>query len=77
MGITELTDKIERLSEDDYKMVIMLVNRLSEKNETMTLKRLNEDELVEELAESIRKSDMGATKSARSVSESMRKKYAV
>lgn len=76
MGITELTDKIERLSADDYKMVIMLVNRLSEKNETMTLKRLNEDELVEELAESIRKSDMGATKSARSVSESMRKKYA-
>ena len=74
---TELTDKIERLSADDYKMVIMLVNRLSEKNETMTLKRLNEDELVEELAESIRKSDMGATKSARSVSESMRKKYAV
>lgn len=77
MGITELTDKIERLSADDYKMVIMLVNRLSEKNETMTLKRLNEDELVEELAESIRKSDMGATKSARSVSESMRKRYAV
>ncbi len=77
MGITELTDKIERLSADDYKMVIMLVNRLSEKNETMTLKRLNEDELVEEFAESIRKSDMGATKSARSVSESMRKKYAV
>ena len=77
MGITELTDKIERLSADDYKMVIMLVNRLSEKNETMTLKRLNEAELVEELAESIRKSDMGATKSARSVSESMRKKYAV
>ena len=77
MGITELTDKIERLSADDYKVVIMLVNRLSEKNETMTLKRLNEDELVEELAESIRKSDMGATKSARSVSESMRKKYAV
>lgn len=77
MGITELTDKIERLSADDYKMVIMLVNRLSEKNETMTLKGLNEDELVEELAESIRKSDMGATKSARSVSESMRKKYAV
>ena len=77
MGITELTDKIERLSADEYKMVIMLVNRLSEKNEAMTLKRLNEDELVEELAESIRKSDMGATKSARSVSESMRKKYAV
>ena len=77
MEITELTDKIERLSADDYKMVIMLENRLSEKNETMTLKRLNEDELVEELAESIRKSDMGATKSARSVSESMRKKYAV
>ena len=77
MRITELTDKIERLSADDYKMVIMLVNRLSEKNEAMTLKRLNEDELVEELAESIRKSDMGATKSARSVSESMRKKYAV
>jgi hypothetical protein len=37
-------------------------------------KRLSENELVEELSESIRKSDMGATKPARAVSKSMREK---
>ena len=58
-------------------MVIMLVNRLSEKSEINGLKRLSENELVEELSASIRKSDIGATKSARSVSKSMREKYAV
>ena len=77
MSIAELTNKIENLSADDYNMVIMLVNRLSEKSEANGLKRLSEDELVEELSESIRKSAMGATKSARAVSKSMREKYAV
>lgn len=77
MSITELTTKIENLSADDYNMVIMLVNRLSEKSEVSGLKKLSEDELVEELSESIRKSDMGATKPARTVSKSMREKYAV
>ena len=41
------------------------------------MKRLSENELVEELSASIRKSDTGATKSARAVSKSMREKYAV
>lgn len=68
MGIAELTAKIESLSEEDYNMVIMLVNRLSEKSEKSGLQKLSEDELVEQLTESIRKSDMGATKSAREVS---------
>ena len=77
MGIAELTAKIESLSEEDYNMVIMLVNRLSEKPEKDGLKKLGEDELVEQLSESIRKSDMGATKAAREVSQSMREKYAV
>lgn len=77
MSIAELTAKIERLSADDYNMVIMLVDRLSEKSDMGGLKRLSEDELVEELAGSINKSDMGATKPARAVSESMKEKYAV
>ncbi len=77
MGIAELTAKIESLSEEDYNMVIMLVNRLSEKSEISGLQKLSEDELVEQLSESIRKSDMGATKAAREVSQSMREKYAV
>lgn len=77
MGIAELTAKIESLSAEDYHMVIMLVNRLSEKSEINGLKRLSENELVEELSASIRKSNMGATKSARAVSKSMRGKYAV
>ena len=77
MGIAELTAKIESLSAEDYNMVIMLVNRLSEKSENNGLKRLSENELVEELSASIRKSDTGATKSARAVSKNMREKYAV
>ena len=67
----------DRKSAEDYNMVIMLVNKLSEKPENNGLKRLSENELVEELSASIRKSDTGATKSARAVSKSMREKYAV
>lgn len=77
MSIAELTAKIEGLSADDYNMVIMLVDRLSEKSEENGLRRLREDELVKELTESIQKSDKGATKPARTVSKSMREKYAV
>ena len=74
MSIAELTAKIEGLSADDYNMVTMLVDRLSEKSEGNGLRRLSEDELVKELTESIQK---GATKSARTISKSMREKYAV
>ena len=77
MGIAELTAKIESLSEEDYNMVIMLVNRLSKKSEIGDFQKFSEDELVEQLSESIKKSDMGATKPAREVSRSMRGKYAV
>lgn len=77
MVTAELTAKIESLSREDYNMVIMLVNRLSEKTEIDGLPKLSEDALVEQLSESIRKSDMGATKSARAVSKDMRDKYAV
>ena len=77
MSIAELTAKIEGLSADDYNMVIMLVDRLSEKSEGNGLRRLSEDELVKELTESIQKSDKGATKPARTISKSMREKYAV
>lgn len=77
MSIAELTAKIEGLSADDYNMVIMLVDRLSEKSEGNGLRRLSEDELVKELTESIQKSDKGVTKPARTVSKSMREKYAV
>lgn len=77
MNIAELTAKIESLSADDYNMVIMLVDRLSEKSEGNGLRRLSEDRLVKELTESIQKSDKGVTKPARTVSKSMREKYAV
>ena len=76
MSIAELTAKIERLSADDYNMVIMLVDRLSEKSDKDGLRKLSEDELVKELTESIQKSDRGATKPARIVSKNMREKYA-
>jgi hypothetical protein len=77
MRTAELTAKIESLTAEDYKMVAMLVNRLAEKSETDGLPTLSETELIEELSESIRKSDMGATKSARQISMGMREKYAV
>lgn len=48
--------------------------KIKEMSEASGRKRLSEDELVEELSESIRKSDMGATKLARAVSKSMREK---
>lgn len=48
--------------------------KIKEMSEVSELKRLSEDELVEELSESIRKSDLGATKPARAVSKSMREK---
>ena len=44
---------------------------------TAKIESLSTDDLVEQLSESIRKSDMGATKSARAVSKDMRDKYAV
>ena len=77
MSIAELTAKIENLSEEDYNMVIMLVNRLSEKSEMGGLQNYSEDELVEQLSESIKKSNNGATKSAREVSKNMREKYSI
>lgn len=77
MSIAELTAKIENLSEEDYNMVIMLVNRLSEKSEMGGLQHYSEDELVEQLSESIKKSNNGATKSAREVSKNMREKYVI
>lgn len=48
--------------------------KIKEMSEASGRKRLSEEELVEELSESIRKSDMGATKPARVVSKSMREK---
>jgi hypothetical protein len=77
MGTAELTAKIENLSEEDYNMVIMLVNRLSEKSELNELQKFSEDELVEQLTASMEKSNHGETKSAHEVAKQMRAKYAV
>ncbi|MGN0482935.1 MAG: hypothetical protein ACI4HI_05215 [Lachnospiraceae bacterium] len=74
---TDLIDKIDKLSADDYNMVLMLVNRLSEKSETDRFQKLSEDALVEQLSESMKKSDKGETKPAREVAKSMREKYVV
>ncbi len=77
MGIAELTAKIESLSEEDYNMVIMLVNRLSEKSGSHGLQKFSEDELIEQLTDSMEKSNKGEIKSAREISKQMREKYAV
>ena len=75
MSSQELVSKIERLAPDDYNIVVMLVERLMEKQST--LQRLSEDELIAELTMSADRSDLGYTKPARQVAEEMRQKYAV
>lgn len=75
MSVAELTSKIESLSVDDYNMVVMLIDRLS--SQDSGIKKTNADELVEELTQSMNKSELGYTKSARSVSSKMREKYAL
>lgn len=75
MSSQELVSKIERLSPDDYDIVVMLVERLSAKQSNF--RRLNEDELIAELTMSAERSDLGYTKPARQVAEEMRRKYAV
>lgn len=77
MSTVELAKKIESLSADDYNLVIMLVNSLSEKNINKNMKKYSEDELVAELTESIRKSDNGDTVSAKELSKKMRERYAI
>ncbi len=75
MSIAELTNTIEGLSDDDCKMIVMLIERLSVKD--MPLKKMSEDDLVKELSESIENSNNGNTKPAKQVSLNMRNKYAV
>lgn len=50
----------------------MIKDNLYNRSETHNIKSLSENELVKELAESIKKSDEGKTKSAREVSEGMK-----
>ena len=66
MSIAELTSKIEKLSAEDYNMVVMLIDRLSSKQEG--LERKSADEIVAELTQSTERSEAGYTKSAHSVS---------
>jgi len=75
MSIVELTRKIESLSIEDYNMVVMLIDKLSSKPEG--LEKKSADEIVKELTQSMKKSDAGYTKSARSVSSKMKEKYAI
>ncbi|CDD46710.1 putative uncharacterized protein [Firmicutes bacterium CAG:534] len=75
MSIAELTSKIEKLSVEDYNMVVMLIDRLSSKQEG--LERKSADEIVAELTQSAERSEAGFTKSAHSVSSKMKEKYAV
>ena len=77
MSTAELTERIERLNIDDYNMVIALVNRLSNQQEQIDLPKYTEEEIVNQLSQSIEKSNLGETKSADDISKSMRLKYAV
>ena len=44
MSVAELTSKIERLSVEDYNMVVMLIDRLSSQDDS--LRKLSADEMV-------------------------------
>lgn len=41
MGTTELTDKLESLSREDYDMVVMLVNRLADRPSSILKRERN------------------------------------
>lgn len=75
MSKEELLEKIDKLASDDYELIVTLVNKLSMKK--VPFSKMSEDELVEELTASAKRSDEGHTKSARIVAEQMRSKYAV
>lgn len=75
MSTLELATKIENLSAEDYRMVVMLIDRLTNNSGNMATK--SADEIVEELMQSVQKSATGYTKSARDVSAKMKAKYAV
>lgn len=75
MSTAELTTKIESLSNEDYNIVVMLIDRLLSKSEEFEKK--SADEIVAELTQSMKKSDAGYTKSAHSVSSKMKEKYAI
>lgn len=61
MSRAELADRIEHLSQNDYQIVVSLVDRLLENNE---LPKLSEEQLVQELSDSAQRSDEGYTKTA-------------
>ena len=75
MSNTELLNKINLLSPEDYNMIVLLVDRLEQNSHAFP--KLSEDELVEELSHSIEKSNNGHTRPARQISREMREKYAV
>ena len=75
MITTELIEKINLLNPEDYNMVVILIDRLSQN--TYSFSKLSEDELVRELSQSIAESDSGFTKPARQISQEMRKKYGI
>ena len=75
MSSVELMEKINNLSPEDYNMVVLLVNRLE--HNSYPLSRLSEEELVEELSQSVEKSKAGYTRTAKQVSRELREKYAV
>ena len=74
MSALELTRKIESLPQEDFEMIVNLVNRLADSN---PFGYMTEADFVAELASSIDRSDEGETKSARTVAEKMRNKYAI
>lgn len=69
---------LETMPEDKLKEIQNYIQYIIFRDdEIMPFKPLNEEELVKQLTESMKKSDMGATTPADVVSQRMREKYAI
>lgn len=69
---------LETMSEDKLKEVQKYIQYLIFKDmDDMPMESFNEDVIVRQLTESMKKSDMGATTPADIVSQRMKEKYAI
>ncbi len=69
---------LETMSEDKLREVQKYIQYLIFKDMSdMPMESFNEDVIVRQLTESMKKSDMGATTSADIVSQRMKEKYAI
>jgi hypothetical protein len=69
---------LESMSENELKEVQNYIRYIIYKNDEVSVyKPMSEAEIVEQLLQSVERSDKGYTKSAKEVSDEMRERYAI